>query len=175
MADTGNVGGFVSFEKATDWRALVRTRILEIKRAKFARAQPLYLLGWVDFSVIRAGELSALIALELAVMELYGCRISKKKRNLAAMRRHMAEVDGLTDAQIPIVVRWGGSAVGQLIGDVHQTLTERRNALAHGDAFYGMPTGGFELVRDLLNYAYRDYIAEARVVGDAAPFTPPSR
>jgi hypothetical protein len=47
----GNAGGFVRFEKAADWRAFVEsldidTRIPEIVRAKFARAQTLYLLGF---------------------------------------------------------------------------------------------------------------------------------
>ena len=70
----GNAGGFVRFEKAADWRAFVEslgidTRIPEIVRAKFARAQTLYLLGWVDFSIVKAGELAALIALELALMD----------------------------------------------------------------------------------------------------------
>lgn len=70
-----------------------------------------------------------------------------------------------------MVVRCGGSAVGQLIGDVHPTLAERRNAMAHGGPFDGLPTGGLlKLVRDLINYAYRDYVAEARGVGNAAPF-----
>lgn len=55
-------------------------------------------------------------------MDRYGGRISKNKRNFAAMLRYMVEVDGLTDAQIPMVVRCGGSAVSQLIGDVHPTL-----------------------------------------------------
>ncbi len=33
--------------------------------------------------------------------------------------------------------------------------------LAHGDPFEGLPTGGLlELVRDLINFAYRHYIAE---------------
>jgi len=27
------------------------------------------------------------------------------------------------------------------------------------------------LIRGLINFAYRDYVAEARVVGHAAPFT----
>ncbi|WP_333885786.1 hypothetical protein [Sphingobium yanoikuyae] len=37
------------------------------------------------------------------------------------------------------------------------TLDERRNALAHGDPFDGMPTSGLvELVRDLISFAYRD-------------------
>ena len=174
----GNAGGFISFERATDWRAFVESlaiapRIPEIVRAKFARAQTLYLLGWIDFSVVKAGELAALIALELGLMDRYGGRISKNKRSFAALLRYMVEVDGLTDAKIPMVVRCGGSVVGQLIGDVHPTLAERRNALAHGDPFDGLPTGGLlELVRDLINYAYRDYIAEARAVGDVVSFTP---
>jgi hypothetical protein len=174
----GNAGGFISFEKSADWRAFVQSldidkRIPETVRAKFARALTLYLLGWVDFSVVKAGELAALIALELALMDRYGGSFAKNKRSFAALLRHMVEVDGLTDAQIPMVVRCGGSAVGQLIGEVHPTLAERRNALAHGDPFDGLPTGGLlELVRDLINYAYRDYVAEARMVGDAAPFTP---
>jgi hypothetical protein len=173
----GNVGGFISFEKVTDWRAFVESlaidaRIPEIVRARYARAQTLYLLGWVDFSVVKAGELAALIALELGLMDRYGGRIAKNKRSFAAMLRCMVEVDGLTDAQIPMIVRCGGSAVGQLIGDIHPTLAERRNAMAHGDPFDDLPTGGLlELVRDLINYAYRDYVAETRVVGDAAPFT----
>src|ERR1700722_7931556 len=50
----GNAGGFIQFEKAAEWRAFVGslgidTRIPEIVRAKYARAQTLYLLGWVDF------------------------------------------------------------------------------------------------------------------------------
>jgi hypothetical protein len=167
----GNAGGFIQFEKASDWRAFVESlgidpRIPEIVRAKFARAQTLYLLGWADFSVIKAGELAALIALELALMDRYGGRPTKNKRSFAALLKHMVEVDGLTDAQIPMVVRSGGTALGQLTGDTRPTLAERRNALAHGDPFDGLPTGGLlELARDLINFAYRHYIAEAAGLG----------
>lgn len=50
----GNAGGYIQFQKAADWRAFIDglgidPRIPEIVRAKFARAQRLYLLGWVDF------------------------------------------------------------------------------------------------------------------------------
>jgi hypothetical protein len=167
----GNPGGFVRFEKATDWRDFVEdlgvdTRIPDIVRAKFARAQTLYMLGWVDFSVVKAGELAALIALELAVMGRYGGRISKGKRSFAALLKYMVDSDGLTDAQIPMVTRCGGTAVGQLTGETRPTLAERRNTLAHGDPFEGLPTGGLlELVRDLINFAYRDYIAETASFG----------
>lgn len=167
----GNPGGFVRFEKAADWRNFVEdlgidTRIPDIVRAKFARAQTLYMLGWVDFSVVKAGELAALIALELALMDRYGGRISKGKRSFAALLKYMVESDGLTDAQIPMVTRCGGTAVDQLTGETRPTLAERRNTLAHGDPFEGLPTGGLlELVRDLINFAYRDYIAEAVTLG----------
>ena len=167
----GNAGGLMQFQKATDWRAFVESlgvdpRIPEIVRAKFARAQMLYLLGWADFSVVKAGELAALIALELALMDRYGGHLSKNKRSFAALLKYMVEIDGLTDAQIPMVVRSGGSALGQLTGDTRPTLAERRNALAHGDPFDGLVTGGLlELVRDLINFAYRHYIAEGASLG----------
>lgn len=170
----GNPGGFLRFEKAADWRDFVESlgideRIPDIVRAKFARAQTLYLLGWVDFSVVKAGELAALIALELAVMDRYGARFSKRKRSLATLLTYMVDVDGLTDAQIPMVMRCGGTAIGQLTGETRPTLAERRNTLAHGDPFEGLPTGGLlELVRDLINFAYRDYIAEAPVLNSRA-------
>lgn len=163
----GNPGGFVQFERVADWRHFVEdlgidARIPDIVRAKFARAQTLYLLGWVDLGVVKAGELAALIALELAVMDRYGARISKSKLSFAALLKFMVDSDGLTDGQIPMVVRCGGTAIGQLTGDTRPTLAERRNTLAHGDPFEGLPTGGLlELVRDLINFAYRDDIAEA--------------
>tara|TARA_R110000868_G_scaffold70819_3_gene207972 strand:- start:8364 stop:9023 length:660 start_codon:yes stop_codon:yes gene_type:complete len=162
----GNAGGLISFAKVADWRAFVESlaidaRIPEIVRAKYARAQILYLLGWVDLSVLKAGKLAVLIALELALMDRYGGQITKSKRSFAALLKFMVESDGLTDNRIPMVVRCGGTAVGQLIGATHLTLAERRNALAHGDPFDGLPTGGLlELVRDLINYAYRQYLAE---------------
>lgn len=41
-------------------------------------------------------------------------------------------------------------------------LADVRNDLAHGFPFDGIPTAGlFELVRDLIEYAYRNMIAEA--------------
>lgn len=172
----GSAGGFIQFEKAADWRAFVAslgidTRIPEIVRAKYARAQTLYLLGWVDFSVLKAGELAALVALELALVDRYGGRISKNKRSFAALLKFMVDSDGLTDAQIPMVVRCGGTAIGQLTGETHPTLAERRNSLAHGDPFDGLPTGGLlELVRDLINFAYRHYIAEFEGLASAAEF-----
>ncbi len=163
----GSAGVFLRFERAAEWRAFIDSlgidpRIPDIVQAKFKRAQMLYLLGWVDFGLVTAGELAALIALELAVMDRYGAELPKKKRNFAALLRHMVDADGLTDADIPMATRSNCTAIGQLTGKTRPTLAERRNWLAHGDPFDGLPTGGLlELVRDLINYAYRGYIAES--------------
>jgi hypothetical protein len=171
---TGNAAALLHFDRADAWRGFITglevdRRTPEIIQRKFARAQTLYLLGWTDMSLIKAGELAALIALELALMDRYGRDLSKKKRGFAALLKHMVTADGLTDSDIPMVKRCGGTAIGQLVGDVQPTLAERRNTLAHGDPFDGISTSGLlELVRDLINYAYRDYIAEAASLGAPA-------
>ncbi|OUC56905.1 hypothetical protein CA262_15575 [Sphingobium sp. GW456-12-10-14-TSB1] len=170
----GRADGFLHFDDPAVWRSFVETlsihpAIPQIVTAKFGRAQKLYLLGWLDFSLIKAGELAALIALELALMDRYGGAIPKSKRSFASLLQYMVTADGLTDAEIPMVVRCNGAAVGQLTGETRPTLAERRNLLAHGDPFDGLPAGGLlELVRDLINYAYRRYIAEARAQGIAS-------
>ncbi|WP_225199240.1 hypothetical protein [Gluconobacter oxydans] len=169
----GNPAALVQFAHAAEWRQFIddlaiEARIPEIVQAKFARAQTLYLLGWIDISLVKAGELAALIALELALMDRYGGLIVKRKRSFATLLAHMVEVDGLTDADLPVIVRCGGSAIGHLTGTVRPSLAQRRNTLAHGDPFEGLPTGGLlELVRDLINFAYRHYLAEAESLGIA--------
>lgn len=168
---TGNAAAFLHFDRADAWRAFIAglgidRRIPEIIQRKFVRAQTLYLLGWIDFSLNKAGELAALIALERAEMDRHGGELLKRKRGFAARLKHMVTADGLTGRDIPTVERCGGTAIGQLAGDVHPTLAERRNTLAYGDPFDGLPTGSLlELVRDLINYAYRDCIAEAASLG----------
>lgn len=166
----GQASGFLSFGEPESWRAFIDSLgihplIPVIVQTKFARAQSLYLLGWIDGGLIKAGELAALIALELALTDRYGGAF-KKKPKLAILLNYMVTKDGLTDADIPMVVRCGGTAVGQLVGSVKPTLADRRNTLAHGDPFEGLPTGSLlELVRDLINYAYRGYIAEGLAHG----------
>lgn len=163
----GRADGFRSFETGAEWHGFITglgidQRIPAIVRAKFDRAQKLYLFGWLDFSLVKAGELGAPIALELALMDRYGGHLPKKERSFANLLKHMVEADGLTDADIPMVTRCAGTAIGQLTGVTKPTLAQRRNMLAHGDPFDGLPIGGLlELARDLINYAYRGYIAEA--------------
>lgn len=182
----GNPGGFISFVNFTEWQAFVLRLGLpdDVPQAlshKFERAQKLHLLAWIDLDLIKAGELAALIALEYAVKDRYGHKAPKpnKKKKMSDLKvetapfadllRYMVKHDGLTDEKIPVIRRCGGTAVGFLTGGLKPSLADRRNSAAHGDPFDGSPIGGLlELVRDLIEYAYRDWIAEARSVrGDS--------
>lgn len=180
----GNPLAFLPFDDPDEWRGFIGALAIhpvipDIVAAKFARALTLYLLGWIDFGLIKAGELAALVSLELALTDRFGGAVrdlkrknsigksakvrrdAERKPDFAELLRHLVEVEGLTDADIPMAVRCGGTAIGQLVGDVRPPLAQRRNALAHGDPFEGLPVAGLlELVRDLIDFAYRDYIAE---------------
>jgi hypothetical protein len=161
----GNPGGVIRFETATQWRTFVLSLNLppgipEIVAAKYRRAQMLYFLAWNYFDVIKAGELMGLATLELALNDRYGTKVEKrgKYRSFAELLKYML-VDGLTDDKVPMVQRCGGSVIGFVTGDAKPSLAERRNMMAHGDPFDGLPAGGLlELVRDLIGYAYRDMI-----------------
>jgi hypothetical protein len=74
-------------------------------------------LAWLDFDLIKAGELVALTALELVLMDRYAKKLSKRKRSFSNLLRYLVVEDGLTDEKIPMIQRCGGSAVGFLTGD----------------------------------------------------------
>lgn len=182
--DDGNPVAFWTFAEPAEWRNFVSRlsldpRIPDITRLKFERAQKLFLLGWLDVDLMKGAELVALTALELALKDCFGHvvpRLSGKKidpsspeatiaqpirYSFKALLKHLVVVEGLTDAQLPMIARCGGTAIGQLTGSTSPSLDERRNALAHGDPFDGVPTSGLvELVRDLIMFAYRDYLSK---------------
>ena len=151
--------------------------------SKFERAQKLYVLAWLDFDLINAGELVALTALELALTDCYASKESARRRELVARKaereerpisksekwwigytsfadllKFMVERDGLTEDQIRINRRCGRAAklIGRLTGEA-RPLTDIRNDLAHGAPSGGFPSAGLlELARDLIDYAYRN-------------------
>jgi hypothetical protein len=188
----------LEFASLEEWRRFVEGMALDalipsVVRLKFRRALKLYYLAWIDGDLIKAGELVALTALELALNDRYGGHVPGRprrklkagqaptftdkppQRSFAALLKHMVDGDGLTDADIPMIVRCGGTAIGQLTGATEPTLADRRNALAHGDPFDGLPTSGLiELVRDLIDFAYRSYIKEGRAEGIVSHDTLPS-
>jgi hypothetical protein len=94
---------------------------------------------------------------------------------LYKLLEYLVDGDGLTDAQLPFTQRYGGSIIPVLhrgratrnelnrADASRPTLAEVRNSLAHGDPFDGLPWSGLlELVRDLIEYAYRSYLQEGQ-------------
>jgi hypothetical protein len=158
---------FIHFETPEAWRTFVeRLRLNDlipvVARAKCTRAQRLYLLGWIDADLVKAGELVALIALELAVRNRYGGQTSPKKPSFAARLQQMVEVGGLTDADIQIIARYRGTALDRVQGTAKSRLADMRYRMAHGNPFDAPSVGGLlELVRDPITFAYRHYLAEA--------------
>jgi hypothetical protein len=151
--------------------------------AKFERAQKFYLLAWLDADLIEAGELVALTALELALMDCYAQKESARRRELvvakaerekrpiakseewwigytsfADLLKFMVERDGLTDAQVAIGRRCPGlNVAARLTGESRPSLTDLRNDLVHGAASESFASAGvLEITRDLVDYAYRD-------------------
>jgi hypothetical protein len=186
----GNPTALLAFHHFQEWRTFIADRglhpaIPRIVGDKFRRAQRLYVLAWLDADLVKAGELVALTALELALTDRYGRFFrqrpaqadNKQKRRRTPMLHDLLEYlvdgDGLTDTQLPFTQRYGGSIIPVLrrsratqgesnSGNASQpTLAEVRNSLAHGDPFDGLPWSGLlELVRDLIEYAYRSYLQE---------------
>jgi hypothetical protein len=179
----GQPAGFRTFETLAEWTSCVddlglHQGIPEIVTAKYRRAQKLYLLAWLDIDLIKAGELVAFTALELALNDCYGNKVTVrgKPRKPSMMSKpqgkafadlldHMVTKDGLTDAEIPMIARYGGTVVDRLRLNraggppvARPTLSEIRNDLAHGYPFDGFPRSDvLELVRDLIHYAYRGF------------------
>lgn len=167
----GYPGGKVrSFSSFAGWQAFVldlglRGVVPEIVAAKFERGQKLLLLSWIDFDLFTTGELIVLAALEFALKDRYGSKVKRANGSIhfADSLRYVVERDGLTDAKVPMLQRCGGgTVVGFLTGECKPTLAERRNGLAHGDPFGTSGAGSycpglFELMRDLIDYAYRDW------------------
>ena len=184
----GNPGPIpLSFFDLDQWRQFIEEFNLsplapQIVWEKYSRAQRLYYLGWIDHDSIRAGELAALVSLELALIDRYG-GVNQAKRSpnngppmLGSLIAFMVEKDGLTDDQLPTIKKYGGGAI---VCNLYETaderktrgkaapppmnLVERRNRAAHGDPFDNMPCAGLiEVVRDLIEYAYRQFIEERR-------------
>jgi hypothetical protein len=94
---------------------------------------------------------------------------------LGSLIAYMVEKDGLTDEQLPIFGKYDGGVIVQNLyetsnerrarGDAlpPMNLVQRRNRAAHGDPFDTMPAAELiEAARDLIEYAYRDFIRERR-------------
>ncbi len=120
--------GLRSFTNIMEWRAYILDLRLDKgiwpgAAQKFQRAQKLYFLAWLDADLIKAGELVALTALELALKERYAFPILELRRQAGDRKRdiylrdllkHLVEQDGLTDEKLPTVQKYGGAMVRNL-------------------------------------------------------------
>jgi hypothetical protein len=164
-------GQLISFSRFSDWHAFgldlgLRRIVPETVAAKFERGQKLILLAWVDFDLFTTGELIAIALIELALKDRSGLKVKRrqKKSFFDDLLMHMVTADGLDDSKVPMLERCGGGTVVSFFtGESKPSLAERRNGLAHGDPFGVSGAGAgsycpglFELVRDLIDYAYRD-------------------
>src|SRR5271165_5930030 len=94
MADArrpGQHAPVLEFSTFAEWRSFIfalslRRAVPEIVAAKFESAQKLHVLSWLDFDLIKAGELIALTALELAQTDCYAGKESARRRKLAAKK-----------------------------------------------------------------------------------------
>jgi hypothetical protein len=185
-------GGVSELEFSTfaAWRDFVlglglRRAAPDIVAAEFERAQKLYILAWLDLDLVKAGELIALTALELALTDRYAGEETARRTKLVARKaerenrapskkerwwtgyvsfadllKFMVERDGLSDDQVPMNRRCGPAStiIGHLTGETRPSLSDIRNDLAHGAPIEGFPWAGLlELARDLVDYAYRDW------------------
>ena len=183
--------GFPSFLEPEEWRNFIYSFNLHPGIplqiiAKYHRAQKLYYLAWIDFDLIKAGELIALIALEMALKQRYGTRPdlvevilpheerwpSEKQKTAARKRKadfhlllnYMVQKDGVTNEALPSVKRFSSNVIDRLTGKAKPGIAEIRNSQAHGEPFDGMLQSGLiELVCDLIHYVYRDLIHDVEL------------
>lgn len=162
----GRPDAFPTFEIFGDWRTFalqfgLRDGLPLVVSSKFDRAHKLLLLAWLDADLLKAAELTAFTAPELALRDRNGPQTKKAYGNMkfGHLLRYLPEHDGLTDDKVPMNRRCrGGTVVGLLAGEPKPDLADIRNDLAHGYPFEGGPrSGDFELIRDLIEYTYRDF------------------
>lgn len=177
----GNPGAILGFAAPEEWIAFLSELDLspyvpQIVSTKYRRAQRLYALSWLDLDLVKAGELVSVTALELALKDRYAGQIQKRNPMFSDLLQHLVMKDGLASTEVNFTRLYGGKVANLLYesdatrdarkrhqGPAQPTLLSIRNGLAHGDPFDGLPWGGLlELIRDLIEYAYRQMIAEGQ-------------
>lgn len=153
----------------------------------FDRALKLYLAAWLDFDLVMAAKLAAFAALEYSLRDRYlgyfreqhirksVAQAKNKKReqeikacfrsesiSFGSLLKHMYLQDDLTNDKLACARKYGGSIIGRLTNEIRPGLTELRNVRAHGNPCgSGYQSGLLDLVRDLVEYAYRHQIHAA--------------
>jgi hypothetical protein len=184
----GNPASLVTFNSLEDWRPFVAGLglhpLIPVSVASvYQRSQRLFYMGWSDAGMFKVAELVALAALEVALNDRYGVAIREKKMRRGVdhpatkplkfedLMTHLIAEDGLSDDKLPFVRKYGGSVMHVLKpkrperhGEqprAQLNLSDIRNSLAHGIGLDGLLWSGLlELVRDLIEFAFRLYLLE---------------
>jgi hypothetical protein len=150
----------LEFATPADWLSFLKAWSLSpfvplTVSAKSNRARRLYALSRLDFDLVKAGELVAITALELALKDRYAGLMESKRPMLDALLRYLVNEDRLTDNALPFTRLYSGS-VNEILFEsdaardarkaygcpAQTTLASIRNGLAHGDPFDGLPWNG---------------------------------
>lgn len=164
----GNFGEWYDVIDALSLNATVPIKLGE----RWTRVQSVYLTAWLSPDLILAADLVSFTALEYAVMDRYGHLATPRPKynpkkpdaparvSFAKALDYIVTGDGLTDAKLPFVQKYGGGVIALLVQNnpTRPSLPDIRNRLAHGEPLEPGPTSGLlELTRDLIDYAYRDW------------------
>jgi len=178
----GCPGRICTLTRPEEWLQMVESvtlnpKVPDIISRKYHRAQRLYAYGWLEFDFIKAGEFVAITALESALRDRYLQPQSTggQPPTLSRLLEKLVTKDGASDGSIPFAKKYGVSVIPSLLPRRRKNgaavsvdlggyrLAEIRNEMAHGDPFDGLPWSGLlELIRDLIEYAYRDYICPSK-------------
>ncbi|NEJ47655.1 hypothetical protein GR214_35385, partial [Rhizobium leguminosarum] len=112
----GNPGAILEFATSDEWLAFLsgldlNTDVPRIVSTKYSRAQRLYALSWLDFDLIKAGELVAITTLEITLKDRYGGLIPKERPMLGDLLRHLVIEDGHGDTNLSFTQRYGGKGI----------------------------------------------------------------
>lgn len=133
---------FLEFNTYAEWRRFVdgfslRSAARLIVTNKYRRAQRMYLLAWLDFDIVKAAELAALVALELALQNQYGGEARKLRPpikvakpegpgslGLRFLLTYMIQHDGLTADALPPLRRPGKDLLERIVGTGKPNLVD---------------------------------------------------
>lgn len=176
----GNSGEGQWFSTIAEWKDFVASlslnnRVPDIVSVKFQRAQKVFFLGWNSANFLNAGGLVSLTALDVALQDRYGDKVRDKNGetgSFADLLHYMVKKDGLSDDNVPIIQGGGIHLVNRLAGDSMPSLAEIWNALSRGDPIECPWIGLLEIVRDLIDYAYRDVVSIAAAPREISKLLP---
>lgn len=162
--DQGNPGAIRNLTHASDWLDLIRRCDLHgpvplVVSERFLLAQKLYAYGWFEYGFIKSGELAAVVALELALLDRYSSQLTdaqvkrrqEKKSTQATQKRrtpmfyellrHLVDSAGLTDDALPSARLYGSPVVSRLYESEEERARRKRTLVGPPVTLVGIRNG----------------------------------